>query len=313
MPFGLKGAPATFQRLMDTVLQGLDNFAAAYLDDVIIHSNSWSDHLSHLQQIFDRIRKAKLTVKQQKCQFAMERCNYLGHIVGSGQVQPDPSKLEAVKTFTIPKSKKEVRVFLGLTGYYRKFINNYSSLAAPLFDLTRKDIPNKIPWSDSCDRAFNTLKQILCSNPVLRTPDFSKPFILQTDASNRGVGAILSQIDDNSEEHPVGFFSRKLLPREQQYATVEKECLAIKLGVEAFKVYLLGCSFTIWTDHRSLEWLERLKGNNSRLTRWSLALQPYSFTVKYRKGVANHNANALSRLISEDSHAAKEGEGSVKD
>ena len=313
MPFGLKGAPATFQRLMDTVLQGLDNFAAAYLDDVIIHSNSWSDHLSHLQQVFDRIRKAKLTVKQRKCQFAMERCNYLGHIVGSGQVQPDPSKLEAVKTFTIPKSKKEVRVFLGLTGYYRKFINNYSSLAAPLSDLTRKDIPNKIPWSDSCDRAFNTLKQILCSNPVLKTPDFSKPFILQTDASNKGVGAILSQIDDNSEEHPVGFFSRKLLPREQQYAIVEKECLAIKLGVEAFKVYLLGCSFTIWTDHRSLEWLERLKGNNSRLTRWSLALQPYSFTVKYRKGVANHNADALPRLISEDSHAAKEGEGSVKD
>ena len=211
MPFGLKGAPATFQRLMDTVLQGLDNFAAAYLNDVIIHSNSWSDHLSHLQQVFDRIRKAKLTVKQRKCQFAMEKCNYLGHIVGSGQVQPDPSKLEAVKTFTIPKSKKEVRVFLGLTGYYRKFINNYSSLAAPLSDLTRKDIPNKIPWSDSCDKAFNTLKQILCSNPVLKTSDFSKPFILQTDASNRGVGAILSQIDDNSEEHPVGFFSRKLL------------------------------------------------------------------------------------------------------
>ena len=124
MPFGLKGAPATFQRLMDTVLQGFDSFSAAYLDDVIIYSNSWSDHLSYLQQVFDRIRKAKLTVKQRKCQFAMERCYYLGHIVGSGQVQPDPSKLKAVKTFAIPKSKKEVRIFLGLTGYYRKFINN---------------------------------------------------------------------------------------------------------------------------------------------------------------------------------------------
>ena len=154
---------------------------------------------------------------------------------------------------------------------------------------------------------------MLCSNPVLKTPDFSKSFIPQTDASNRGVGAILSQIDDNNEEHPVEFFSRKLLPCEQHYATVEKECLAIKLGVEAFKLYLLGRSFTILTDYRSLEWLERLKENNSQLTRWSLALQPYSFTVKYRKGVANHNADALSRLISEDGHAAKEGEGSVKE
>ena len=312
MPFGLKGAPATFQRLMDTVLQGLDSFAAAYLDDVIIHSNSWSDHLSHLQQVFNRIRNAKLTVKQRKCQFVMERCNYLGHVVGSGQVRPDPSKLEAVKSFATPTTKKEVRIFLGLTGYYRKFINKYSSLAAPLSDLTRKVVPNKVPWSDKCERAFNTLKQILCLNPVLQSPDFNKPFLLQTDASNKGVGAILSQVDDNNEEHPVVFFSRKLLPCEQ-YTTVEKECLAIKLGVEAFKVYLLGRSFTILTDHQALEWLECLKGNNSRLTRWSLSLQPYSFTVKFRKGISNQNVDALSRLIAEDGQGPKEGEGSVKD
>ena len=166
-----------------------------------------------------------------------------------------------------------------------------------------------VPWSDTCDRAFNAPKQMLCSNPVLKTPDFSKSFILQTDASNRGVGAIFSQIDDNNKEHPVGSFSRKLLPHEQYYATVEKECLAIKLGVEAFKMYLLGRSFTILTDHRSLEWLEYLKENNSQLTRWSLALQPYSFTVKYRNGVTNHNADALSQLISENGHAAKKGRG----
>ena len=154
MPFGLKGAPATFQHLMDKVLQGLGSFAAAYLDDVIIHSNTWSEHLSHLEQVFDRIQWAKLTVKKRKCQFAMQKCSYLGHIVGSGQVQPDPVKVEAVKTFSIPTCKKEVRVFLGLTGYYRKFIKNYSSLTAPLSDLTRKNVPNKIPWSDDCDKAF---------------------------------------------------------------------------------------------------------------------------------------------------------------
>ena len=142
------------------------------------------------------------------------------------------------------------------------------------------------------------------------SPDFNKSFLLQTDASNKGVGAILSQVDDNNEEHPVGFFSHKLLPCEQQYATVEKEYLAIKLGIEAFKVYLLGRSFTISTDHRAIEWLERLKGKNIR---WNLSLQLYSFTVKFCKGISNQNADALSWLIAEDGQVPKEGEGSVKD
>ena len=166
---------------------------------------------------------------------------------------------------------------------------------------------------EACRKIANS--GLLCAMPgaaVVRKMNEDMKVVKESGVSCH-VGAILSQIDDNNEEHPVGFFSRKLLPREQQYATVEKECLAIKLGVEAFKVYLLGRSFTILTDHRALEWLERLKGNNSRLTRWSLSLQPYSFTVKFRKGISNQNADALSRLFGEDGQAAKEGEGSVKD
>ena len=136
----------------------------------------------------------------------------------------------------------------------------------------------------------------MCSSPVLQSPDFSNPFILQTDASDRGVGAVLSQLDDQGDDHPIAYFSRKLLPREERYSTIEKECLAIKLAVQHFRVYLLGRPFVIQTDHRSLEWLDRLKENNSRLSRWSLALQPYQFQVRYRPGQSNSNADALSRV-----------------
>ena len=185
---------------------------------------------------------------------------------------PDPAKTEAVKTFPMPRTKKQVRAFLGLTGYYRRFIPNYSSVAVPLTDLTKKDGPSKVIWSEKCDHAFRQLKELLCNAPLLSTPDFDRSFVLQTDASERGVGAVLSQCDDEGMEHHVAYFSKKLLPREERYSTVEKECLAIKLGIQAFKVYLLGRQFEIQTDHRALVWLDRLKEHNARLTRWSLAV-----------------------------------------
>ena len=224
---------------------------------------------------------------------------YLGHTVGNGSVEPELTKLQAVKTFPLPETKRQVRGFLGLTGYYRRFIPDYSSRAAPLTDLTRKSAPNTVKWSQQCNEAFETLKQCLCSGPVLRSPDFDKTFVLQTDASDRGVGAVLSQFGDDGEEHPIGYYSRKLLPREERYSTVEKECLAIRLAVAAFRVYLLGRKFVIQTDHRSLEWLERLKEGNPKLCRWSLALQPYEYTVEHRAGRANLNADALSRATKE--------------
>ena len=296
MPFGLKGAPATFQRLMDKVINGLQEFSAAYLDDIVIFSNTWEAHTKHLRAVLQRLRMAGLTGKPSKCQFAQRECTYLGHVVGSGTVRPHPSKIESVQQFKIPETKQQVRAFLGLTGYYRRFIPDYAALTVPLTDLTRKGAPNEVSWNKKCEDAFEKLKQLLCSSPILRSPDFSRPFILQTDASDRGVGAVLSQESEDGEEHPVGYFSRKLLPREERYATVEKECLAIKLGVQAFRVYLLGRHFTIQTDHRSLQWLDRLKETNSRLTRWSLALQPYQFTVQHRAGTLNQNADAFSRI-----------------
>lgn len=311
MPFGLHGAPATFQRMMDEILRDCTGYAAAYLDDVVIYSMTWNNHLEHIRAILNKLRKAGLTLKPSKCQFAMDHCSYLGHVVGNGEVRPEISKIEAVATFPTPTTKKQVRAFLGLTGYYRKFIPNFADLASVLTDLTKKDSPNRIKWNDVCNTAFETLKSKLCSQPILRSPDFEREFILQTDASNRGVGAVLSQQDQDGIEHPTAYFSHKLLPREVKYSTVEKECLAIRKATHAFRVYLLGRKFTIQTDHRALEWLNRLKDNNAKLTRWSLALQPYDFVINYRPGNTNGNADGLSRAFSsEDTTPSPEkGEG----
>ena len=178
MPFGLSGAPSTFQRLMDRIVRGAEHFTGAYLDDLVIFSKTWKDHLQHLRDIFTRLREANLTAKPKKCQFGMARCTYLGHVVGGGEVRPETSKIEAIESFPTPTTKKEVRVFLGLSGYYRKFIPNYSSLAAVLTDLTRKTKPNKVEWSNECADAFRRLRDALYQSPVLRSPDYEKPFIL---------------------------------------------------------------------------------------------------------------------------------------
>ena len=190
----------------------------------------------------------------------MEECVYLGYIVGSGNVKPDPGKLEAVRQFSVPQTKKQMRAFLGLAGYYRRFIPNFSAMASPLTDLTKKTAhTSHIKWTAECMKAFQQLKDTLCLSPVLKSPCFDYPFILQTDASNRGIRAVLSQHDESGNEQPIAYFSRKLLPREQRYSTIEKECLVINLSIEAFKVYLLGKPFQIQTDHRALVWLDQLK------------------------------------------------------
>ena len=296
MPFGLQGAPATFQRMMDALLDGLRDYASAYLDDLVIFSRTWKEHLTHLEAVFERLKATGLTAKPTKSKFGMEEWSYLGHVVGGGKVRVEESKIEAIRKIQWPMTKKDVRALLGLTGYYRKFIPNYATIAVPLTDLTRKAQPCQVIWTPDCEEAFRKLKDLLCSSPVLQAPDFKKSFVLQTDASDRGVGAVLSQRDKDGMDRPVAYFSKKLLDREERYSTVEKECLAIKLAMQAFRVYLMGWQFTIQTDHRALAWLDKVKENNGRLTRWSLSLQPYRFEIQYRQGKENVNADALSRL-----------------
>ncbi|CAM4533278.1 unnamed protein product, partial [Lepidochelys kempii] len=210
LPFGLRNAPATFQRLVDGLLTGLGEYAVAYLDDVAIFSDSWADHLEHLQKVLERIREAGLTVKAKKCQIGLNRVTYLGHQVGQGTISPIQAKVDAIQKWPVPKSKKQVQSFLGLAGYYRRFVPHYSQIAAPLTDLTKKKQPNAVQWTGKCQKAFNKLKATLKSDPVLRAPDFDKPFLVTTDASECGVGAVLMQKGPDQEFHPVVFLSKKL-------------------------------------------------------------------------------------------------------
>ena len=206
MPFGLSGAPSTFQRMMDTLIRGPESYTAVYLGDIIIFSETWKEHVQHIRAILTCLQESNLTAKPKKCQFGMFECTYLGHVVGNGHVTPDPEKVRAVENFPKPLTKKQIRGFLGLTGYYRKFIENYASIATPLTDLTKKSLPDKVTWTKECDEAFLTLKSALTQHPILSNPDFHKEFILQTDASDQGVGAVLSQLDSDGNDRPCGIF-----------------------------------------------------------------------------------------------------------
>ena len=311
MPFGLQGAPATFQRLMDSVLKGTESFAGAYIDDVAIFSVTWEEHLHHVEYVLEKLRTAGLTANPKKCKFGMSEALYLGYTIGKGQVKPEESKTKAVVNYARPKTKTEVRAFLGLVGYYRKFIHQFSSVVAPLSDLTKKSVKT-INWTPDCEQAFQKVKQLLCEAPVLRTPDLSKEMIVQTDASNRGLGGVLSQIGDDGEEHPVVYISRKLLPREERYSIVEKECLAVVWALQTLNIYLYGREFILQTDHQALYWLNRMQTKNARLTRWCLFLQEWRFQIQYRKGTRNGNADALSREpLMEQTSCPLEVEGDV--
>ena len=294
LPFGLFGAPATFQRLMDRVLRPHAAYAAAYIDDVVIHSDSWAEHVRRVAAVLESLRQAGLTANPKKCAVGRRDIRYLGFYLGGGQVRPQVDKTAAIATCPMPKSKKEVRRFLGLAGYYRRFIPNFAEVAGPLTDLTRKGASEAVRWTEQCQLAFDSIKQALCGEPLLHMPVFSLPFTLQTDASSRGLGAVLSQQVEGADR-PVVYISRKLSDRETRYSTIEKECLAIRWAVDALRYYLLGRSFTLCSDHAPLQWLHRMKDANARITRWYLALQPFKFKVIHRPGSQMVVADFLSR------------------
>ena len=294
LPFGLHGAPATFQRMMDRILRAHREYAAAYIDDIVIHSSTWTLHLHHLRVVLGALRTAGLTANPQKCRLGLEEASYLGYQVGRGCVRPQDEKVQAIRTWPRPTTKKQVKSFLGLVGYYQRFIPAFATLASPLNELTRRTLPDRVKWTEEVEEAFSHLRQALCTEPVLITPDFSLPFVVHTDASEVGLGAVLSQVR-SGEEHPVTFISRKLLASERAYSTVEKEALAIKWTLEKLRYYLLGRDFSLVTDHAPLKWMATAKDTNARVTRWFLALQDYRFQVVHRPGRAHGNADALSR------------------
>ena len=315
MPFGLVGAPEIFQRMMNAILGYLTAYVAAYMDDVVIYSSTWQDHLQHIQQTLAQLGKAGLTVKPGKCRFGMQECPYLGHVVGRGQLKPIKAIIEVVAGFTTPKKKKDVRSFLGLAGYYRKFILGFSTIATPLTDLTRKELPDRVIWKEEQKQAYDTLKKALTTEPVLQGPNFTKQLTVHTDASDVGIGGVLSQKDETQEDRPVAFFSRKLLSWEKNYATVEKECLAIVETIKHYSVYLIGVPFTLVTDHSCLRYHNQMRDTVGRLTRWALVLQPYNYVVQHRPGSKNANPDRLPRQAWEDAPATvqEKRQGSIED
>ncbi|XP_075774682.1 uncharacterized protein LOC142826318 [Pelodiscus sinensis] len=305
MPFGLHGAAATFQRLMDRVLKTHDQFAAAYIDDIVVYSKSWAEHLQHVKAILQELRQAGLTANPRKCHFGEKEVSYLGYTVGRGRLRPLVEKVAALRTFQPPRTKRQVRRFLGLAGYYRRFVPNFAAIAAPLTDLTRAALPQKVRWSPECEKAFQELKDRLIQAPVLAQPDFSRPFTLYTDASETGIGAVLAQ-GEGADEHPVIYISRKLFMRERKYATVEKEALAVKWAIDLLRYYLLGNRFRVVTDHAPLRWLQTMKDTNARVMRWYLSLQPYAFDVAHRAGSLHQNADFFSRRHEEEEEETTE-------
>lgn len=313
MPFGLCNAPATFQRLMQRCLNGqIAESLLVYLDDIIIFSTDFSSHLQHLEQVLERLWQHGLKLKPDKCKLLQHEVAFLGHVVDRDGVRPDPGKIRAVQDWPAPTTVKEVRAFLGLAGYYRRFVAGFAKIARPLNRLltgipaNKKTQARKVQWTPECQASFDALKVALTSAPVLAYARYDQPFVVYTDASNQGLGAVLSQIQDGSER-VIAYASRSLHPTEQNdanYSSFKLELLALKWAVvEKFKDYLTGTHFTIYTDNNPLAHLQTANLGAVE-QRWVAQLASFDYTVKYRSGKTNVNADVLSRFpLPEERHA----------
>jgi hypothetical protein len=293
MPFGLHSSGATFQRLLDRVIgPELEPHAYVYLDDIIVCSPTFEDHLDHLEVIFQRIRQAGLRINTAKCEFAKPEIEYLGHTVTREGIKMNEAKIRAINNLESPKNIKALRRLIGMTSWYRKFIPKYAEITAPLVKLLRKN--EKFVWTQAQEDAVKTLKGILTTDPVLARADFTKHFTLQTDASDVGLGAFLTQVQDGLPR-VIMYASRRLTSPESRYSVTERECLAVVWGIRKMRAFLEGYHFTVITDHQALKWLNTLRNPSGRLARWALELQQYQFDITYRSGKQNQVADELSR------------------
>ena len=293
MPFGLCNAGATFQRLMDVILSGLHpDVCLVYLDDIIVHSKTTEQHLERLEAVFTRLSEAGLKLKPEKCRFFQRSVSFLGHVISYEGIATDPEKTRAVAEWPPPSSVKELRAFVGLASYYRRFVRDFAKIAAPLHVIMKKN--QRFHWNDEAQKAFDELKLALTSPPILAMPNDLGEFVLDTDASDRAIGAVLSQ-RQNGVERVVAYASRALDRREQNYCVTRKELLAVVHFLRHFKQYLLGREFKVRTDHAALTWLRHTPDPVGQQARWLEQMEEYDFVVEHRAGRSHSNADGLSR------------------
>ena len=292
MGFGLTNAPATFERLMELVLKGLQfHKCLVYLDDVNVFGSTFEETLNNLEAVLQRFRAAGLKLKPQKCELFQKSVSFLGHVVTPEGVHCDPKKIQAVRDWPVPQNVTEVRSFLGLASYYRRFIPSFAEIASALTALTGAGV--KFQWTKACQDSFDQLKELLVSSPVLAYPKEEGQFVLDTDASDTGIGAVLSQMQDGVER-VIAYASKTLSKTQRKYCTTKKELLAVVTFVQHFRHYLYGQKFRIRTDHASLVWLRNFKDAEGMLARWISKLETYDYKLEHRSGVKHTNADALS-------------------
>ena len=294
LPFGLASGPGIFMRMISRALHGiLGKFAMAYLDDILIFSPSFESHLNHIDEVFKRLKSANLCLNKKKCHFVKPEIEYLGHILSPNGIKPNPEKVRAIQNMDPPTTVKGIRSFLGLAGYYRNFIPQFSAIARPLTKLISKNA--RFHWGTEAQEAFEYLKQKLVEAPILGYPDVTKPYSLYTDASDYSVGGILTQ-DSPEGEKVICYVSHQLTPNRLHYPVIEKECFAIIYCLTKLKQYLLGADVTVYTDHAPLKSLFTAEMKNTRVQRWAILLDEYNVKIKYRQGIHNGRADMLSRL-----------------
>ncbi|CAG4947035.1 unnamed protein product [Colias eurytheme] len=306
MPFGLKNSPATFQRLIDRFRSGSTlggKTILGYLDDLLVISEDLESHLADLRAVFERLRVFKLRANREKCVFARDRLKYLGHVISRDGISPDQEKVSAVIGMKEPTNLQQLRTFLQTCSWFRKFIPEFAKVAEPLTRLTKKS--QAWVWNLEQVKSFETLKKLLTTAPILVQAEYTKPFVLRTDASNYALGAALLQGESPNQEHPIEYASRLLTPAEQNYSTTEREALAVVWAVERFRGYIDGHQVNVITDHQPLKWLFTLKSPSGRLVRWALKLQSFDLHIDYAPGKVNVLADTLSRPVTSDGSASE--------
>lgn len=294
MPQGIKNGPPSFQRIVDKVLGKMQwHCAIAYIDDIIVYSKSIEKHHQHLEQILSRLYHANFRLNPIKCEFLKQEIQFLGHIISERGIEPCPQKTKAINEFPTPTNAKSAVSFVKMAEYYRNHIPDFSSLAQPLFQFTKKDAT--FVWGEQQEKSFRTIKHLLTEKPLIRFPDSNLTFVIQVDASNVGIGAVLTQ-DTGGGQQPIAYFSQKLNRQQSNWNTTEKECFAVVSAIRKWEHYIRGRDFVVRTDHHALCWLNRRYNSNPKLNRWRMALQDYTFVIEHVKGNANCVADCLSRF-----------------